>query len=800
MKKTLNFTSDYINIKCDDINVEKILKEGKSIILYGVNGSGKTTLAKHLLKNNQDDFFYFNYEKSLDNKLVSDENKIYISKNIKIISELQEENLNLDIQIKKQINDLILKNLNITTKSEINSNLLKKNKKRQFFNDTFITNKKESDLNKINIDNIILNDQFNFKNDDESKEIDLKFLQNFFEKYKNINLESANIFIKKILDVIEMIIKNFSEFEKNVKKILSKHINIDYKIEIYEIIENINQLEKCLICNTYIENWSELKQSIKEEIDKYKNDLKTNETINNFKYLIAALNENDLLDIKKIFLNEIGEHISFQIINNRIENLKIDDFNSIKKFFLSFESEINNSILYIENYIFYNILNNKKDEKKLISKYKENLNLLKKLEKDKDLNIKIKNEFSLFLKFIEEKIGKNRIKFTENNRIEIDNSEEEIENSENLSKLKKLSEGEINFVIFCFSMIYFILENDEKIIIIDDPFSSYDTGNELNIIYIVSHFINSEKTKFIIFSHNWNFLSCMYNNKILTNQPIYLYFQNDTYSKGKKFNILKFENIFNEQISSIINKNKKSNLDICFNNSNFVYLLKKMYEECFISWTDDEEKCFFLFSIIPLIRSYLYTYESSKENIELFSKMMHFVNNEKNLKTINFKKIENCYKFFLKNKNEPDENNLINLLEKIIRNEYFENLINNRKSFLSNEFYKKNPLTKIALLLAIRKKIEFEISSISKNYNEITDDLTLLNKINYLQEKGKINTLDSMILKSKRLIFNTFAHFERLNNYILPLMEIDIDYILKNYDEIEKIINKIKDKKDKKDE
>lgn len=800
MENLFNLKNDYINLICDDSDIDNFFNSENSIVLYGGNGSGKTTLAKYLFEKYTDKFFYFNYEKSFDNKLINedDENKIYISKGIKEISELHKKNNEIKEFFQREIYELILNKLNISTKSDANINLLKNNSQKIFFNSDFITNKNEKKFNIIKIDSLLIN----FKNYESEtiKEIDENFLINHFKKYEKINLDIANDFLNKILKTIQNIIEKFSNFEENLKQIINEYVPlIDKKIEIYSIIENIDKLDKCLICNTKIENWLELKRKIKSEIDNYKEDLSKDNNIFDLNDSLSKLDNSELEPLKNIFLDELSKidnNISIQIENKSIEKLQKKDYEKIKDFLFSFKEKINNSVLFIESYIINNILNKKNKGQSFINTYTENLKKIEKLEKEKKIfNEKIKSEFQLFLSFINEKIGHNRIKFTDDNKILIDNNESEISTSGDLNETKKLSEGEINFVIFCFSMIFYILENDEKIIILDDPFSSYDIGNELNIIYIICHFINSKKIRFIILSHSWNFLSCMYNNKILKTQPLFLYFRKNEKIEKKEFNILKFDNIFNKEILSILQKNNKCSLDVCFNNKDFVFLLKKMYEKYFESIWNEDEKCFFLFSIIPLVRSYLYTYKSiKKDELKMFHKISHYLNNDLVIEQKELEKIQKGFSIFLEDDNLMKNEKIVCCIKKIIDNKYFDEFLSNHKlkTFINDEKYEKNPLTKIALLLAIRKKIDYELFKVL-NSDENENHESLIEKINYLEANKKITELNSMIFKSKRIIFNTFIHFERLNNYITPLIEINLNHIQKNYEEIKNILGTIKE-------
>lgn len=460
--------------------------------------------------------------------------------------------------------------INKESKKDENFNKIDKDKidKEQYNNITqeeFYNKSKEitkyKDINYENISDIQLIDNGDFDKDTNINFNKLKDILIIKPKKCDI-VEDLKNFIKNNIHFIQEginIMKDEGDICPFCKQKLSDEV-IDYYIKKYKIFledeenkysEELKKEKQKLECfseniNRYVNKYEKVKNDfndLKEKIPNYNNKN------------ITILNKDNIENIKKL-LEELQ-----LIVNNKIDDTQIEVDNlklsNIEKEYEKNKKELKNNILCIDNDLKEinnsknNIRNKKTEDKKdflnvLISMilqnnniniYNENVEKEKKIKKEIEeieeknkirKNKKYKETLSKYIndvfgdKYTIDKNNTNIIKFN-NESI----NEEKKDITKNINDI--LSDGEKVILSFC----YYLAEAHLKIgknedyskifFIIDDPISSLDE----NHIYSVSDIIrnidsifgdkNIIHKKYIILTHNFNFLSILYRNDICEN-------------------------------------------------------------------------------------------------------------------------------------------------------------------------------------------------------------------------------------------------------------------------------------------
>lgn len=770
---------NFHNIKCSNCSDEIEISKYGATYIFGGNGVGKTTISKNIFDSRSDMFHYFTYEENSD--LVN--GQLIVSKNEKNINNANEKLLYINALIVQKI-DSLLKKINLSLGSNLFKYLIKNKKKLILKDDWIIPKNRNLDINFLNLE--ILN---KIKNN-LVKKSDYNYLIDLIKKYENIKKEDL-INLEELTSIFCKQKKYFEDNTNKLKEFLDENNFFLKKEEIYKIVKDINYLEKCILCNQKIKSWESIKNEIELKIDQFKklflkdNDLeKITNIIKNFSKTFKRQ-----LDFEK-------KNYDIDLINFMINNINDFDCNSQKLF-----HELNEIIRLLDAEI-SEIFMNKFEESNLIEFLIDTLKDIHEWEKEKIINNKIINEYQLVISFIEEKIGKGRISIDENeSKIIINNNK--VTKSDELKEY--LSTGEKKFITFCFSLIFFIIKNERKTIIIDDPFSSYDTENEYNIIYLINHLINSKKISFLILTHSWQFISSQAMTSMIADRERRDYF----YVLEKSFFNGNNTTFFLKKLCEMSNK---ENIEInkYFSNKYFIHWIRKE-NEIFIKKNINFENQIneyqnFIFSILPIIRSYLSFTRNSIP--ECLNKLMHYYDENMSINDIDddidiF--VKKLFEFFNLDKEKIDElkideNSIMEMYKKIIKNILLFKINEDIFKFdlylgLSDTMISEQ-LKKLALILYLRKYLEkVLIEKINKNnikYDEniSNNNFNIFNLVKKCEIMKIITNEEALLLKSKRIFINCFSHLERLNNYLIPLFELDNNFIENTFKFIEEFKNK----------
>lgn len=683
-------------IFCDDFsdfienNIIEFSKEGIAV-LYGPNGIGKTSLTNILdckqdtefaAKFNdaeiidKDDFFHIIEDQNHRNIIKGDANDFLLG-----------EDILKEIKLKKQIESDRKKIFEITLNqklktdysiSKIGSNLLKNiidSKMNEFI--TNIVNSK-SKGRKIDITDFIqFIDSLTLESIGEFDENKMNFLKKDFEETHSI--------ISKILNIDSSQIKKDAHVAK-----IEKHE------EAIKILEKFDDVEECIICDTAI-NPSELlnsKTQLKTAIFESLDDI-TKEILENVIDLIDTAN--DPFNIKLIFL---------EAIKNENKALVNDLKTEIDEYFTIFNKQINN--LFVDCLSDTNLKYDCDEYNELLSH---------RLEFSEE-------DIGFIEMMINEHIEKNiELKRDENNNLKLLLGNDELMNQErdNLS----LSTGEQNFISLAFELLK-AKKSDKKIIILDDPISSFDSIYKNKIVYCIIKFLE-DKTQ-IILTHNTDLIKLM------------------EHQKKNCFNLYLFNNFETAENGFIwVNPEEQDIL---------LYLdqLLNLFRKDVINEINNEKM--FLISMIPFMRGYVKILNNSTIN-EKLTDLMHGYND----KIINITEIYN---------NLFDTN--IETEYNISVNDIIELDISNIEILKSDTGYKllsktlKHSLTYFYLRLKVENKL-------CKQYNINTNQNSMLSQI-VLKAFGDSDGDKRIFLMSRKTLINEFNHFEGNMNIFQPAIDI----------------------------
>lgn len=465
------------HIKQFKLNCNMNLLDDKNFnFIYANNGVGKTIICNYLMENYSQKFI----------KLKNDDDINFDATSFTFRPNQKE----LD-QIKNNINSLL---------NEIKEDSIKKLKEAN------ITKSKSNWKNFLSVylkeNNIDLFEQILKGNFNEYNNVDFidgtKNYLNVLKKFNNFilsnNIEDNSIDFNNLIqlkyneiignykEIKEQIDKKIKELKFKIKKINPRlrNIGIDKYEEIYNIISDIDNMDECCICDSYIENFQLQKEKMKEIIDNYKNDIQN--TIN--VKCIDYFHNNKIID-KNIFYKDPFEYINLLKENTK----KIDDKT---KFFLRKlhkECLISEKIQKIEN--LYN-------------------DYIQELEKSKNKLKIIKDNHLEIIKGIIRNIMGDRLEFNFDNVQEFIKIDQCSVTKENLP----LSSGEKSLIIFIFNLFIAISEyKEDKFILIDDPKDYFDIANSINMYYLLKLSVDQYNVKFIIFTHDDSIINYFYEVK-----------------------------------------------------------------------------------------------------------------------------------------------------------------------------------------------------------------------------------------------------------------------------------------------
>lgn len=490
--------------KFSDYSSNLDLDDKKINFIYANNGAGKSTLGKYLNSIHKEDFYLIDINRNI---YIQDSNKMIISKNILEINSLKNKVEEIYKTFSQEVKNII-NSYNLSARDSMWKKLIKPycNSLKKINTLILITDKSKSDIKNLQLtyDQIInLNSELNSFDINITESYDFKF-----NKELLINEGFENILVLK-----ENIENKLNNLEIEVKKEVMKEFgktNIDIYIleEIYSLINNIDEMEKCYICNSSISDFKNIKLSMEKRINELRN------KFSNLFDLNDDLHKWDIIfntSLVKKYKNKKPNEIVW-IIDQSYKNLSN----------------------YLLNYVF-DLKKMISDEKKveLINNLKNHIEEIEELEKDRILkSIKIE-DFNVFKSIIINLLGEGRIKFNFNGN---DFIEINLENQDNLP----FSNGEIKIISFIFSMMYFISSFENytmRFVIIDDIDESFDNLNTINFVHIIKTFFYDYKIRFLVLTHNNQLIKQIYDSGI-KNVNIFLIYKLATFER----NLIKLNN------------------------------------------------------------------------------------------------------------------------------------------------------------------------------------------------------------------------------------------------------------------
>lgn len=373
---------------------------------------------------------------------------------------------------------------------------------------------------------------------------------------------------KKISDNLETLRMNqflaIKQFKSNNLDVIF-NLNEDYRDFFNNNAKEIINIKEIKTSIDDIKN--SLKRHILSELDNYLDD-------DDFVCPVCgAINNEPVKDIinKKILeLKSLDDEIvkAYQEKHIDMEPEKVlENINELKKI-------IADNNISMENFENYLLCGGDKNNSNTILKVQKDLNKL-----DKEINIlqQKKEEFYRTLENNKEELNSIfQLQLdVKNGSITYDSNAKEI--IINLPrKIEEYSTGEINLITFITCILEFI-SSDKKILVIDDPLSSYDIPNQYRIIYeIVTAKCENKSKNMLIFTHNINTIN-------IANTQYNLLFEYEVIEKTKGILYLnKIDFSSNKSILSI--DELKENISPSYKYASYIKLLEKKE-----TWDNKEE-------------------------------------------------------------------------------------------------------------------------------------------------------------------------------------------------------------------
>lgn len=698
-KKIVNkdiFNSDYKNFIVN--NEISFSPQGISVI-YGPNGTGKTSIINTLKKNEQTEFIATyegkEYSTSSDEKLfciISDQN----NRNI-IEGETQDFLLGDNIRKEHELS-LFLKEGYQKIKDYISSSLKK----------DFNLSKKTSNFIKIikdvNVKNFVV-DLINIQSKGKNYDVNT-----FVDLVKKIKIESE-------LDCDEakfnFFINDFNEKDSIISAILEMSTSeLTVNAKIHELEENEEALKiltkfinknTCVVCDNTNINPAELckkkqvnKESIINSLDKK---LKTM-----IEHAISISPTSDPFDIKQILINSIDKGEFTRLLKLKEE--------------LALYKEIYNQkiLILIKHSIFVEGFEEKNDEyNSLITKKPEIV------EED--------------VIYIEEIIKKSMGKDLQIVRDKNHNLRILLEKNEFINKARNdlpLSAGEQNFLSLTFEFLK-AKNSEEKIVIIDDPISSFDSIYKNKIVFSLVRMLTNKNR--IILTHNLDLVRLL----------------NGQYKNC--FNLYIMENSNGASSHGFIPLNEKEKDMLIDLNK----LLNIFRAEIF---SHIQNKKAFLLSMIPFMRGYAHIV-NNKESYEKLTQVMHGY-------TTGSVDIVEVYKalFGEESSNYFSEPYVISVQDILDFNIDTTDILDNSLPLLHKTL--KHTFTYLSLRLLVEKTLVEKYSINTDRCQQLGDIIVAA-----FPNSNDINQIKNRVdLTSKKTLLNEFNHFEGNLSIFQPAIDI----------------------------
>lgn len=720
-------------------------------ICYANNGTGKTTLANEILSNTTlnggREISVFSYGDNID----YDKEQFWtIGESIKEINDLNKNLINKYSIIEKDINGFF-KKLDIFPGKDIYKRHLKN---KQIFGIDFskiiiAAKSKSSDIlmKEVNISDFLESMKNDLNNVDEDFIFSdaKKILEDeYYLSIKNLVIRITKI-LKSIFEKYSIFVEGIKEYFKNNKI----NINILELSRIDEILEKIEEMQSCYICDSKIIDFNKIKEGVKNKILFYNQEIEKYLEIKEIEDIISEIpelvNENSPLYtyIKKI------KAIKNNIINIDFLKTIYDDFlkiNNIEENFMGYlKLELASDIL--KDSLIKEKLSIIQNEKNILYSLIVEENKIIELEKNKT---KIsEDEFNFIIDILDDYVGKGRITFDElSSKLMFDGKNDCNENS--------FSTGELNFIAFAFSLLLESQKIKEKkidIVCFDDPITSFDSNYKFFVLYLLNYFAKEKSMPILVLTHSYEVISIQ---------------EKSGFKTGKYYFIktLSSEVIDDEELGfHLLTKNEIKNISFKHSVEFIVEEIKLLLKEP----NNIELISKLIYSFLPMLRALAYLV-NDKTSKNVFSELMHY----RKINEINNLLFEDFYEALKKYlNNELCEKTFRKIFEKIKFNSLNENFGNmfDIKMPKSKEL---NIIEKSLMIflksIHLRKLIEKKCLDKEENYSEFIDP-SIKSNMRAIINNSSLSNEDKTKLKCSRLIIQDNLHMEGHLNLVSPGLE-----------------------------
>ncbi len=714
MSSTLVFSKlQKEDIFCRDFNEfernnEIVFSSQGIAVLYAPNGTGKTSLVK-ILSNSDNCIFNVSYNGQLydtsNNNLfhiINDQNSRNIiagtTKDFLLGDNIKKE-FDLKAYIDKEFGgmlqgliDKLKNNFNISKKTSPLIDKVENVDLKTYIQDLANSQSKGKQIEQQDFVNKVSSLNFHEISYEENK---LNYL------IRNCNDKKS--FILKILEINSDKIKKESAVQQ-----------IEENQEAIKILKKFDYKDECVVCDSQIEREKLL--DFKEENRKrvYEAlDAKTKEILEK---IIGGLTDGDPFNIKVILLEAIktGD-------KTKVYELQTD----MRKYFDVFNNEIN----------------------KLFSQCCKQSDIINKInEYNKILQNKPVmdgEDIRLIQDIVNENIDKKiELQRDENNNLKLFIGDKELINC-GRDELH-LSSGEQNFISLAFEILK--AKKTDKIVVLDDPISSFDSIYKNKIAFILIKFLENKKQ--IILTHNLDLVKLM------------------EHQQPKSFNLYLLNNTQGEENGFI--KVNAAEQDILL----YLNKLLELFRGEIRSVIEEEKN--FLIAMVPFMRGYTQIVNSEEKNT--LTQLMHGFNTVKVDLNEVYRKL---FDVDFGKKIEVSAND-ITIMElddiKILKQDAYP--------LLHKTLY--HTLTYLYLRLNVEK-------TLVKKYPINTNKYDQLGTIIGVAFRGNDNdnVSNRIFLNSKKTLLNEFNHFEGNMNIFQPAIDITDTALKKEKDSILDFLNKL---------
>lgn len=716
IKKEKIFCEEFSDLAQTQNNTIEFSNKGIAVI-YGPNGVGKTSLASVFnndkgtefigefdgipIQSGEDGIFHIIADQNSRNIIKGETEDFLLGDNIRKEQDLQKEIDKEFLNIRENKLSLMLKtDFNISKKTSSLINQIKDIKLREYI--SYLANVR-SKGKEIDINEFV--EKIGQLQEQKIEEFEKEKLQ-----YLIVDYENPDSIIKRVLSVNDSMLCK----DEHIKE-------IDENDQAISILTRYSYKQECIVCDSPIDSAKllEKKKSNRQYIFKSLDD-KTKKILQD---IIDSISGNDPFSIAQTFAEaiETGDKSKvfdlqtdikfyFNIVNVLINNVfvKCLDGSNLRNILTEYNSMIkqklemtDDDILYIED-----ILNDNIDKK--ISLCRDSTT--------KDIKLLLGND---------EFLNKDR------------------------SQLH-LSTGEQNFISLCFELLK-AKNSNKKIVVLDDPISSFDSIYKNKIAYAIIKFL-ADKNQLIL-THNIDLirlLECQCSNC---------------------FNLYLFNNVESELNGFIrVSKNEKNILL-------YIDKLLNLFRKDIFNEILDEK--LFLISMIPFMRGYAQLIDDGKAK-EKLTFLMHGYKNE-------IENISEIYRGLFKVSTEIKNDYNISVSDILsIDIEHLQILKSNDYPLLNRTL--KHSLTYLYLRLSVENVLV-------RAYNIKTEHCELLGQIINKSFEDPSEQKKRIYFTSRKTLLNEFNHFEGNMNIFQPAIDISDAALKKEKDGILKLLNNIKAEK-----